>query len=82
VVQDGVDVVEDVPLGDGEVDRLFRQVGIDGLTAEGVEVFEAADQGGIAAALFVDDLLYSHGEFRDALGKLADGLFPRFAKSA
>ena len=58
------------------LDGIFGEIGIDGLTAEGVEVVEAADEGGIAAALFVDDLLDGGGEFGDAVGEFGDGLFP------
>ena len=43
------------------LDGIFGEIGIDGLAAEGVEVVEAADEGGAAAALFVDDLLDGGG---------------------
>src|SRR5438445_11583143 len=58
------------------LDRLLRQVGIDGLLAECVEIFEAADESRIAFLLLVNSLGNGGGEFRNALGEITDSFFP------
>ena len=49
------------------LDRFLRQVGIDGLLAECVEIFEASDESRIAFLLLVNSLGNGGGEFRNAL---------------
>ena len=63
-------------LDEHALDRIFGEIGIDGLTAQGVKVVEAANEGGTAAALLVDDLLDGGCEFGDALLEFGDGGVP------
>jgi len=63
-------------LDEHALDSVFGKIGIDGLATDPIEVVEAADEGGTAAALFVDDLLNSSCQFRDTFGKLTNRLLP------
>ena len=56
------------------LDRFFREIGIDGLTAEFVEVLERSQKVRISSPLFLDQVLDLLRELWDALGEFIDGL--------
>ena len=58
------------------LDRFFRKIGIDGLTAKGVEVVEAANEGRIPAAFFINSLLDGSGQLWNALGEIRNRVLP------
>ena len=58
------------------LDGFFREIGIDGLPAKGVEVVEAADECRIPAAFFIDSFLDGGGQLRNALREIRDRLLP------
>jgi len=65
-------------LDEHALNGFFREIGIDGLTAEGVEVVECLNERRIALALVVYGFLDGVGELGDAHGEFFDRVLPLF----
>src|SRR3954453_3711466 len=58
------------------LNRIVREIGIDGLAAEQDEALKAGDKLFVGLALFFNDALDRAGDLRDAAGKVGYGGFP------
>ncbi len=70
------DTLGEQVLDEHGLDRVVRQVGIDGLAAEQDEALKAGDELFVGLALFFNDPFDGGGDFRNAAGKFRYGGFP------